>query len=384
MSSLFLILKCVVVFILSWFIITIAACFAFSFPLMVGRGVFILLRVPGRYMHDPFAFAIGMCLWNPTFALLSGLFKSEHSMLRRFLGWASAFRLPPFRKLIVVSTALLMWLVLSPLFLGTLYDLVLLKGQQYFSGEQPLLDASSVAMNWATGTLLLNAWALLCYHNVFTWSFWVTVGNAALEAEFERVDNRRAQGLEQNQRGAGNGEDRPNIVRRREDHSNIQPWQGADGKIGQFVGMLTFALLTCEWDVVDHEVLLQACAFPVTRQILIALVTPSVVFAVWLLSLRLVQQETANIICKLPEHTPCEAPFIDHYSLVLYCRLFCFQCPSLAKWKTLCIEHLSFECSRLLHYWRNLQLPIKQRYDVGSRPPTKPHVTADIWRARSC
>ena len=298
LSSFSLILKCIVVFILSWFVITIAACLAFSLPLMVGRGVFKLLRVPGRYMHDPFAFAIGICLWNPTFTLLSGLFKSEPSMLRRFLGWASAFRLPPFRKLLVVSTALVLWLVVSPLFLGTLYNLVLLRSPQYFSGEQPLFQASSVAMNWATGTMLLNAWALLCYHSAFTWGFWVNVGNAAREAEFERVDNRRAQGLEHNQRDVDNGEDRPNVVRR----PDIQAWQGAHGKIRDFVLMLMFALLTCEWDVVDHVVLLQACAFPVTKQILIALATPSVIFVGWLLSLRLMQQETANIMGKLSEH----------------------------------------------------------------------------------
>jgi E3 ubiquitin-protein ligase MARCH6 len=286
MSSLSFIFKGMAVFILSWFVITIAVCFAFSFPLMAGRAVFILLRVPDSYVHDPFAFAIGICLWNPTFSLLSGLFKSEHSMMRRFSDWASAFRFPPFRKLLVVSMTLFTWLVVSPLMLGTIYDLILLKGPRYFSGEHPIFEASSLAMSCATGTMLLNAWALLCYNEVFTWSFWENVGNAAFEAELERGDDRRAQGLERNPRDADNREDLPNIER----------WQGVNGKIGQFVHMLTSTLLHWEWDVVDHEVLLQECAFPVARQILIALATPSVLFFGWLFSLRMVQLETANVV----------------------------------------------------------------------------------------
>jgi hypothetical protein len=168
--------------------------------------------------------------------------------------------------------------------LGTIYDLIVLKSPQFFSGEHPIFEATSVAMSCATGTMLLNAWALLCYHEAFTWSFWENVGNAALEAELE--DNRRVQGLDRNHRDADNRENPPNIER----------WQGVNGKIGQFVRMLRSTLLYWEWSVVDHEVLLQACAFPVARQILIALATPSALFFGWLLSLRMVQQETANVV----------------------------------------------------------------------------------------
>jgi hypothetical protein len=44
----------------SWATILVVVLAALLLPLFLGRTVFSLLRVPEKYYHDPFAFAIGV------------------------------------------------------------------------------------------------------------------------------------------------------------------------------------------------------------------------------------------------------------------------------------------------------------------------------------
>ena len=299
-SSFYMILKGMVVAVLSWVVVSTLTFMAFAFPLVAGRTVYRLLRIPDRHLHDPFAFAIGMCLWKPAFALLSFLSTEEQSILGRFLEWTFSFRFPPLRKGSVVFLALTLWLVVSPLALGVLYDLLLLKGRRFFSGEDVFVDATLMLSSWATGTMLLNAWALLCYYSVFTWNFWVGVGNAALDAEVERRDNGQAQ------HDGGEGDD---LAHNLADCT----WQGSHGKIGRFVDTLTSALFHWEWDRVDHVVLLQDCALPPARHIGTSLAAPSFVFLTWLYALSLINQETANVVCKCWHNLSCAVPLLKPF-----------------------------------------------------------------------
>jgi len=335
-SSFGLILKGVVVLILSWVVVSILACLAFAFPLAAGRTVYTLLRVPERYIHDPFAFAIGMCLWKPAYAVVSLLWKGEQSILLRVLEWTSSFRFPPIRKGLVVSTSLVLWFVAAPLALGVLYDLLLLKGRSFFSGEDVAMGTTELLTVWATGTMLLNAWALLCYCGAFTWNFWLVVGNAALDGEVEGRENRQAEHFR-----AG-GLARANVA---EQDAADSSWQGEQGKVGRFVGILTSTIFRWEWDGVDHEVLLKDCSVPVTRHIVTSLVAPSVAFLAWLFTLSLVNQQDANVVGKCCGLLTSVLPVVSNNST----RLFLVDSPhcSARLWRdgkcivqSLCLSYL--------------------------------------------
>ena len=292
-SSFAVILKGVVVVILTWFVISIVGCLAVAFPLWAGRTVYSLLRVPDRYVHDPFAFAIGMCFWRPAIALLSVLWKGEQSILGRIIEWTTSFRFPPLRKELVVVMTLVLWLVVAPLSLGVLYDLLLLKGRTFFSGEDVVYDSDALLTSWATGTMLLNMWAWLCYCSVFTWDFWanIFVGDAPLDAEAEDRDIRHVHQAGGRAAAAMVAGDTP-------DDPDESTWQGEDGKIGRFISTLSSTLLRWEWERVDHEVLLKDCSFTVARHVITSLLAPSVAFLTWLFALSLVNQQDANVVGK--------------------------------------------------------------------------------------
>ena len=77
-----IILKGVMLVVVSWAVVSIATCLALAFPLVAGRTMYSLLRIPDQYVHDPFAFAIGICLWKPAFSLLSVLWSGDQSIPR--------------------------------------------------------------------------------------------------------------------------------------------------------------------------------------------------------------------------------------------------------------------------------------------------------------
>lgn len=284
-SSFAVLLKGVVVAFLSWVVISILGCLAFAFPLWAGRTVYSLLRVPDRYVHDPFAFAIGMCFWKPAISLLSVLWKGEQSILGRILEWISSFRLPPLRKGLVVVMTLVLWLVVAPLCLGVFYDLLLFKAPAFFSGKDLTYDLNALFTSWATGTMLLNVWAWMCYCGVFTWNFWANIfaGDAPLDAEAGERDMRQAGG-------------RAAAAMVAEDPDST--WQGEEGKIGRFINILSSVIFRWEWECVDHEVLLKDCSFAVVKHVATSLLAPSVAFLTWLFALSLVNQQDANVVGK--------------------------------------------------------------------------------------
>jgi E3 ubiquitin-protein ligase MARCH6 len=278
-----IILKGVMLVVVSWAIVSIATCLALAFPLMVGRTMYSLLRIPDQYVHDPFAFAIGICLWKPAFSLLSALWSGDQSFLVRVFQWASSFVFPPIRKGFVVVLALVLWVLATPLALGLFYDLLLLKGRSFFSGHDTAIDETEILASWATGTMLLNSWALMCYCGVFTRDFWIDVGAAALDAEVHAREHDDGEAPDRDD--GGSVVDLPDST-----------WQGQDGKIGRFVATLTSAIFKWEWDYVDHHVLLTDSSKTVARHVITSLVTPSVAFLAWLFALRLVNQHNSNVV----------------------------------------------------------------------------------------
>ena len=69
--SINLIIRVIILIVLSWFAVIFTGLAILSFPLAVGRSFYHLLRIPPKYIHDPFAFCIGAGLFFPMISFLS-------------------------------------------------------------------------------------------------------------------------------------------------------------------------------------------------------------------------------------------------------------------------------------------------------------------------
>jgi E3 ubiquitin-protein ligase MARCH6 len=239
---------------LSWVAIITLAIVGASTPLVTGRIALLLLRLPGEYVHDPFAFAVGLLMISSAVAVASQLTTTEAFS---FGSMARSFRLPPRRKAFVVVTTLFLWVFAIPFVLGLLYDLLVVKSQDWFIDEAPLLTLTGALRDWGSGFILLNGWAYLCFHSVFTKQFWVNFGNAAFEAD-------------------GDNANAPNADPPDNANGHVS-WQGSEnGRIARFFNVLQAAMLRGQWDRVDPDVLLVECVIPIAMQVGLALCVPIV------------------------------------------------------------------------------------------------------------
>lgn len=260
----------------SWCATTLLLITVVSVPLGLGRLLFCILRVPEYYVHDPLCFALGGVLAVPLLGLGTSFLMSSGDLttIQKVGRWLGSARAPPARKLGVLSATAMSWLVVCPLALGLNYELCLIKSPDWFSGKEVLIDAQGVAMSWVVGSVILNSWACLCSLSVFTKAFWVNIGHGMLEVDREGGEqNRRdrqqnADADEGDQEGAG-----------------VPKWQGKDGRTSKFFSILKAALLNWEWDRVDHVTLLVECAIPVSKNLGITLLVPSICYLLWFWSM---------------------------------------------------------------------------------------------------
>ncbi|KAL3941026.1 MAG: hypothetical protein SGARI_000742, partial [Bacillariaceae sp.] len=153
-------LRVMLLLVLSWFAITCTAVAMLSAPLAVGRSFYYILRIPEKYIHDPFAFCIGAGLFFPMASMiLRSINSADDSLSTRAGNWMMRFRRPPLRKLLVLMQTFVLWFVIAPATFGVAYEISIVKSPQWFAGEEKLYEKKSLLFSWFMGTVVLNTWS---------------------------------------------------------------------------------------------------------------------------------------------------------------------------------------------------------------------------------
>ena len=184
----------------------------------------------------------------------------------------SRFSLPPRQKLMVFMESFVLWTLVAPLTLGSLYEIVLVKSSKWFGKEEALVDLSSLLLSWLVGVFILNIWALFAYNSVFTKAFWSNIGNGLVEPPNENAAVNVA-GDHNDADEASGDNDRFGLA-----------WQGKNGRVAVFFGIWKSIITKWEWETVDRVGLLEDLARPVSKHVASTLVGS---FLIWQLSLSL-------------------------------------------------------------------------------------------------
>ena len=260
--SIILMAKVVILMILSWVAVIFTGLAILSFPLVVGRSFYHLLRIPPEYLHDPFAFCIGAGLFFPSVSLLTRSINAvDGSLYHMCRQWLGRFRRPPTKKISIVLETFLLWIAVAPLGLGLSYEFSLVKPSEWFLGQEAFLDWKTCAVSWLMGTVALNTWSFLLYFKFFTRQFWSNVGNGILEPPLNE-----------------DGNPNPNARNNDREDANAEiglTWQGKQGRVARFFRVWRSVLFDWEWSTVDRTILVDEFARPATKEIASTLVGSS-------------------------------------------------------------------------------------------------------------
>jgi len=165
--------KMIFLLFVSWAAISVVLCAVINLPLITGHFAMYLLRIPDDCVHDPLAFALGILLLVPIAGTLAKLISSSNKrgVSSLIFNWIKSFKPHQSReKFKALSTFFVLWLVVCPVLLGFLYCGFFVG----ISGNGPVWEARAYLslVNWGTGTLLLNLWAIMCYFQMFSKKFW--------------------------------------------------------------------------------------------------------------------------------------------------------------------------------------------------------------------
>jgi len=260
--SINLIIRVIILIVLSWFAVIFTGLAILSFPLAVGRSFYHLLRIPPKYIHDPFAFCIGAGLFFPMISFLSKSINAVNgSLWSRCRQWIGRFQRPSSRKVTVLFESLFLWTAVAPLGLGLSYEFMVVKSSDWFTGKEDFLDWKTCTIAWFMGTVVLNTWSFLLYFKFFTRQFWSNVGNGILEPPLNEDGN-------------------PNPNARNNDREDVNAdmgltWQGRQGRVARFFKIWRSVLIDWEWDSVDRAILIDEFARPTTKEIASTLVGSS-------------------------------------------------------------------------------------------------------------
>ena len=310
-KGLFLSSKVAILMFMSWLAMSIFVCCGITAPLIAGRFIYFLLQVPDRFMHDPVAYTAGAMVVYPLFVKMVRVATgSREEGKSAFAAWKYGFRLPPrgSYKLRYVTQAVCLWTIVIPLLLGLTYHLFLVKGSSFWLYNGSPFNGTDMMMSWGVGSLLLNSWAVLCYHGAFKLGFWLDLlAGPPQEPDAAAQPQPAANGDVPNAvNAAANDADGDNGAA---EEPQIEPepvaaplhWQGQDGFVGRMVDTMFAVLGKWEWDKVDRDILLTQTLVPITQQLLILLVGPIFAYLGWfaLLSALTHGRGSAGIICKL-------------------------------------------------------------------------------------
>eukprot|EP00804_Cyclotella_cryptica_P023315 CCRYP_000472-RB/>CCRYP_000472-RB protein AED:0.04 eAED:0.04 QI:239/1/1/1/1/1/5/608/1378 len=268
--------KMMTLLLISWVAITFLLIAALNSPLCIGRFVLYLLRVPERCVHDPLAFAIGVAFLIP---LIGSIAKIAATKPVRPLSWIRSFTPNESRpKTTILLSFLLQWFVMCPLLLGFLYGSFFAGLARVWQIPDTQINIQGWLVSWATGTLLLNSWAIMCYFRVFTKRFWSDIAMGDIQPN---ANGNQDAGEGQRQRvndAAGNNVRHEGVSQiARSDKGNTLSWQGEDGAIGRCFKVLLTFVAGWEWDKLDRKAMLQDCVEPIFRQLLVSCLLPSIV-----------------------------------------------------------------------------------------------------------
>jgi E3 ubiquitin-protein ligase MARCH6 len=245
-ESIVVAMKLLALGVLSW-LVSSTILFAVALaPLSVGRFLYFVFRIPDRWAHDPLAYGLGFTiLFSLVQVVTNAILSNEVPLYQSIHTWVSNFHRPPLKKAFVLLQTAFLWLVVTPMLVGMVYDLAFIKTNAWFGGQDPLLDRIQYEwITWTCGTILLHLWSFLCVRGVLTkaFSLWLFEGREAAN-----VDNDAGEDWEGDNVGLG--------------------WQGKFGRMSYFYGTWKSVLTGWEWDKVDESVLLYQCAFPVAYSV---------------------------------------------------------------------------------------------------------------------
>merc|ERR1711862_623283 len=162
-------------------------------------------------------------------------------------------------KIYTLFLTMVLWLVISPICLGIMYDMCFFMAHDRWIGEAALFSLKSCVRAWLSGFLILHVWAVMCYFGAFSRNFW--------------------QGIFMNGNDNNNDEDEVIV-----NEGTMQKWQGKDGRIYIFVDTLVNIFSKWEWEKVDSTLLLHNCMIPFVRELglffcisLLTLIAPSLI-----------------------------------------------------------------------------------------------------------
>jgi E3 ubiquitin-protein ligase MARCH6 len=254
---------------LSWFAASIALCVAAATPLVIGRVMYRVLRIPNRWVHDPLAFGFGFTILFPFMRKMAKVVvASELPIHQRLRRWIHRYRAPPLHKAVVLGTTAFLWFIVAPLMLGLCYDLAFIKSESWFAGQEPFCDVNSSLWSWMGGSVLLYVWADLCILGVLTRNYRVFVLDGAAPAGNNENDD-----ADMNDAAVNRG---------------LSTWQGKHGRMARFWGIWKSIFLGWEWDQVDEVLLLHECALPVVYELRYALTFPLLAYGICLFRFPLV------------------------------------------------------------------------------------------------
>lgn len=236
--------KLLFLLLLSWVAVFIVVCIALNTPIVLGRIVFHLLQVPDHYKHDPYGAVIGLVvLYLLSRLALNARFRGVFHYEGKVRRWISSYAPPASRsKVYTLFLTMVLWLVISPICLGIMYDMCFFMAHDRWTGEAALFSLKSCVRGWLSGFLILHVWAVMCYFGAFSRNFW--------------------QGIFMNGNDNNNDEDEVIV-----NEGTMQKWQGKDGRIYIFIDTLVNIFSKWEWEKVDSTLLLQNCMIPFVREL---------------------------------------------------------------------------------------------------------------------
>lgn len=244
------IIKIAILAIASWAVTSAVMSALVLCPLAAGRFILWVARIPDRWIHDPFAFGLGCVFVLPLFHFVFlALTNNEHSISQRFVTWLLNMRLPPTRKLMVLSTSFVILLGLVPFFLGSIVDLAIFKSAAWFMAHEPWFEPQEAWMDYLLGAVVLLVWLQYCRVGHLArqlWRFFAAAPNAG------------------GNRDAGNAFGQ----------QPVEAWAGENGRISRLLSVWKVSIVDYDYDKVDSATLLDDVCFPLLRALSIILFWP--------------------------------------------------------------------------------------------------------------
>ena len=240
---------------LSWLSASTVLFAVTATPMLIGRSLYFVFRVPARWIHDPMAFGLGITIMFPLLKRAATLIvPSDRPIYARLRDWIGRLHTPPFRKINVLIAAFICWFGVAPLLVGACYDIAFIKSPEWFDGSQHFYNLHAIFRSWMVGTVIMYLWADLCILGVLTRNYRVFAMD-----NVDEVDGQEINAADKN-----------------------LSWQGKNGRVARFWGVWNSTFRDWEWDQVDEAILLYECSIPIVKELLYVLLFPILVHGVCL------------------------------------------------------------------------------------------------------